>query len=141
WVVGVEGSTRAGGRGVGWRCRRGGVVAEGDVHPVIAGEVGAGREGGTAGVGIDTVEPVHAVGQGVQRCVVNPCSGKVVVVPGVVAAGGVVGGDVGGVGADGHWRGEVDLLPAAGRFVGERGGGQCREVGRPQGAGDRSALG
>src|SRR5262249_59162249 len=108
------GDARAGGGArVGRRWRGGGVVAEDDVHQVVAGEVGAGRKSGTAGVGIDTVGPVHAVGQGVQWCAVNPRSGKVVVVPRVVAAGSVVGGDVGGVGADGHRRGEVDLLPAA----------------------------
>ena len=76
----------------------------------------------------------------VQRCIIIPGGGEVVVVDGVAAVGGIVRGHVDGVGGDRHRVGEVDLLPARGGFVGEGGGGQQRRGGGPEVADVRAGV-
>src|SRR5205085_161202 len=49
-----------------------GAVVEDDVHPVVGRQEDVGREDTAAAVGVDAVEAVHAVHQGVQRRVVHP---------------------------------------------------------------------
>src|SRR6185312_17334661 len=73
-----------------------------------------------------------AVLQRVQRHVVDPRLGEVAAVGGVVADGCEVRGDVDGVRGDRDRRGEVDLLPAGSRLVGERRRGQLCPGRRPQ---------
>src|SRR5439155_570914 len=103
-------------------------VAEDDVDPVIRRvevAVGEGVAGAEDAVGAD------GVGEGVQHPGVD-ARGEVPAVVGVVARGGVVGGDVGGVDLDRHRVGEVDLLPAGGRLAGEGGARQQRPGGGPK---------
>src|SRR5262249_29781949 len=97
--------------------------------------VGEGGEDTAGAVGIHAVAARHGIGRGVQHAVVHHRAGKIVIGDGVVPGAGEVAGDVGGVGADGHRRGEVDLLPAgAGDARDEGGGGQEVAVGIPEAA-------
>ena len=131
----VEGGGDGGGGGDVGGCGGGGDVGDGgcgcvlgcvggedDVDPVVACLPGLVGEAGRGCVAVDAVA-VLAVAERVQGAVAVGV-GEVVEVERVVAVGGVVGGEIGGAGADGDRVGEADLLPAARAFAGE---GRTRE--------------
>ncbi len=97
---------------------------EDDVDPVVGGMPALVGEGGGRSVGKDPVSAAQAGSRRVQGRAVQ-VSGKEVLVVGIVAGGGVIGGDVESIRGDGYWTRERDLLPSGGGFVGER--GRCQE--------------
>ena len=111
------------------RHRRGKEV---DVDPVVGRFVGAGREGARRAVAVHAV-CAGGVGERLQRGVLDG-AGEARGGVGVVPFGRQVGGDIGGVGVDRDGGGEVDLLPARGRFAGEGRRGEQRPARAPQAA-------
>src|SRR5208337_2706157 len=83
-------------------------------------------------VEVHAVAVARGVGERGERAAGHPGAGEVAAVGGVVAVGRVVRGDVNGIGGDGNWRGEVHLLPAGCRLIGEGGASQFYAAARPE---------
>src|SRR5690606_35026848 len=100
-----------------------------DVDPVVRRVVGVGREHVAAAMGVDTVTATRSTGWS-SKIAVGHGRGEVVSIDRIEAVG-VVGGDVGGSGADRDWIGERDRLPAACRLIGKGGGREQRSGAGP----------
>ena len=114
------------------------VGGEDDVDPVVACLPGLVGEAWGGCVAVDAVA-VLAVAERVEGAVAVG-AGEVVEVERVVAVGGVVGGEVGGAGADGDRVGEVDLLPAARALAGEGRTREQRSLRAPEAAQMRTRI-
>src|SRR5947207_12359717 len=94
-------------------------VRKGHVDPIVGRLVGSVRErvGGT--VDADAVAAAGSAARRGQRPV-GARIVKVVVIGGIKTGIGVIGGDVGGIGADRYRARKIRLLPATGGLVGRR---------------------
>ena len=102
---------------------------EGDIDPVVARVVAARWKTAGASVGVDAVAAARPAGRSRERpgCM----RGAEVVAIARIETVRVVGDDVGRSGNERHGPREVDLLPAAGGFIGKRGDGKQRACGAP----------
>ena len=96
------------------------LTLEDEIDPIVAGVEGAVRDEGQRRP--IAIKPVTAR-RGGQRPV-GMGSGEVGFVSRILSLGGVVRGDVGGVGRDADRARKIDLLPTTRRLVGEGGVGE-----------------
>src|SRR6185437_4691163 len=97
-----------------------------DVDPVVARGVSSGRERVRGAVGVDA-----GVGGGA-KVAAGETGVEIVGVVRIFAYVGVISGDIGRARCYRHRRGEIDFLPTARRFVGERRGSEQRTGRAPQ---------
>ena len=106
-------------------------LIEDDVNPVIAGIEAAGREGGAASIGVDTIAAARSAGWSGERSI-GDSIGEIIGVDRIFSAAGVVGSDISRSRSDGYRAREIDLLPAARALIAEGGAGKQGSGRTPQ---------